>query len=238
MIKCTFDVEKETINLDDLVVKTINPQSIIAYVLIGANPYGREGMVFIFSLIHNEIQVYIGNVFLNKPSTLLFVECIPETKPFFDAPSNASRCCRKNWKCIPFASVGHYVFVPAFIAKQVEDNWENLYGAKIHPDTIMVRGIVEACQTNEDKIIAMVSDDNPGMSTLILLKKEQRKIADQIKDKRNEIVSLKKSIVSLEQETEELRKQLLKLKRDERLIKALTGSSKSYSEIISILYEE
>lgn len=102
----------------------------------------------------------------------------------------------------------------------------------------MVRGIVEACQTNEDKIIAMVSDDNPGMSTPILLKKEQRKIADQIKDKRNEIVSLKKSIVSLEQETEELRKQLLKLKRDERLIKALTGSSKSYSEIISILYEE
>lgn len=58
MIKCTFDVEKETINLDDLVVKTINPQSIIAYVLIGANPYGREGMV-LFSLSYIMKSRYI-----------------------------------------------------------------------------------------------------------------------------------------------------------------------------------
>lgn len=238
MIKCKFDAANETINLDDHIMKDINPQSIVAYALIGVNPYGREGMVFVFTLIDNEIQVYIGNVFLNKPSTMAFVECLPETEPFFDAPSNANECCRKNWKCIPFAAVGHYVFVPAFIARQVEDNWEKLYGAKIHPDTIMVRGIVEACRSKEDKVIAMVSNDSPGMTTLILLKKEQRIIADQMKEKRNEIVSLKKSIVSLEQETEELRKQLIKLKRDERFIKAFTESSKSYSEIISILYEE
>lgn len=52
------------------------------------------------------------------------------------------------------------------------------------------------------------------------------------------MISLKKSIVSLEQETEELQKQLIKLKRDERFIKAFTESSRSYPEIISFLHEE
>lgn len=132
MINC--DVEN-LIELTDSNIATINRNLIVGYVIIKGNPWGCEGYAYIFTIESNEMKTYRGNIYYDNLKEENFYGCVPKDLTF-----------------IPYY-MGHYVYVPDYMAETVKSNWEKYREEYTYPETRMIKGIYEACKAYEDRLI-------------------------------------------------------------------------------------
>ena len=92
---------------------------IACYVLVGGNPGGTEGNVYVFQLEGNELKVFSGNIFDNNLLKERLVGILPQIELFYDGWSFEKH--RDGWTQLPFV-MGHYVFIRDFMANDISDN--------------------------------------------------------------------------------------------------------------------
>ena len=137
----TYDANK-IIKLTDESILEVDRDSIICYVLIGGNPYGVEGNVYIFTCVDNVINIYKGNIYgqLSRESVC---GCIPEMANCYSSTSGMGKGHPKGWTVVYYL-MGHYVYVPRNMAMKVQDNWKVLASNDYKAEERMVRGICDA----------------------------------------------------------------------------------------------
>ena len=74
--------ECNIIELNNDNVNVLVPDKIACYVLVGGNPGGTEGSVYVFQLEENELKVFDGNIFSGNLSKQLLVGILPQIEIF------------------------------------------------------------------------------------------------------------------------------------------------------------
>lgn len=134
---------KELIKLTNQNIAEINRDSIFCYVLIGGNPYGVEGNIYIFTHTDGKITLYKGNCYKGMPYPHNLNACIPEAANFYSSPGGDKRNHPKGWKCLTYL-MGHYVIVPREIGFSVQENLKKLSTEGYDAEERLIRGVCDA----------------------------------------------------------------------------------------------
>ena len=171
MITCN---EQEVIELNNENAKELIIDNIACYVLVGGNPGGTEGSVYVFQLEGNELKVFSGNIFGDKLLKERLIGILPQIEIFYES-WNFERH-RDGWTQLPFV-MGHYVFVRDFMANDISDNWKSVE-ARYHFERL-VKGVALTVSQHEDEMRSIMNAVvTEGGMTQIKMDADQKKIVE------------------------------------------------------------
>lgn len=148
--------ECNIIELNNDNVNVLVPDKIACYVLVGGNPGGTEGSVYVFQLEENELKVFDGNIFSGNLSKQLLVGILPQIEIFYEKWNFDKH--RDGWTQLPFV-MGHYVFIRDFMASDISNNWKSV-DAKYHFERL-VKGVALTVRQHEVEMKRLI---NPKVS--------------------------------------------------------------------------
>ena len=154
------------IPLNDDNIGKINRESIVGYVMVCADFYANNGDVYIFSIEHVVNDCYIMNVFrgqlhydpLHENS---IYKLIPETYGFYEVTGFSDKIKKHpdGWTFAAF-QIGYYCFFPKDIAYTAEGNWLEYCVSFTNKESLLIKGILEACVQYEREVVSAITDKN------------------------------------------------------------------------------
>lgn len=144
MIECN---ERNVIELNNSNVSILSLDRIACYVLVGGNPGGTEGSVYVFQLEENELKVFSGNIFYDDLSKDKLIGILPQIEKFYERWNFEKN--KDGWTWLPFV-MGHYVFIRDFMADDISNNWKTVE-AKYHFERL-VKGVFLTVRQHEDEM--------------------------------------------------------------------------------------
>lgn len=131
---------QDIIELNNITIKEISRDTIFCFAIVGGNPYGTDGDVYIFTAENKERKVYRGNMYSGKLSESELVKCIPELGPkftFYDIKSK----CPSEWRTVPYC-MGYYLFMPKEMSENISEIWKSL--GEQNAENRMILGVLAA----------------------------------------------------------------------------------------------
>ena len=168
MITCK---ENEVIELNNENAKELIIDNIACYVLVGGNPGGTEGSIYVFQLEEDELKVFSGNIFDDKLLKECLTGILPQIEKFYDGW--AFRNNDDGWIQLPFV-MGHYVFIRDFMANDITDNWKKV-DARYHFERL-VRGVALTVNQHEDAMRKIMNARNTEEGKIEIKMDDDQKI--------------------------------------------------------------
>ncbi len=177
MINCNVN-QIEVLKGEDL--RSLLFNELMCYVLVGGNPSGTGGNVFLFLLRNTDLIIKRGNIYCGWLTDRDVYSFIPETTGFWADVDNRPQKHAEGWTGLSYV-LNHYVYVRNCLARDVQNYWKTNDGKNVYDKLIL--SIYDACKKNERSLIkpepyfeTLKSDSHSSLSPLCEIVKKYTEI--------------------------------------------------------------